>query len=132
MLPHLMGKEEKGRRNEFFYFIDDGLLTALRYGDRWKLVFAEQRAKRMQVWREPFIPLRIPMIFDLRMDPFERAQHNSNQFEHWQTQNQFLAMPSLPIVTQLMHSFQAFPPRQKPAQFNVDAITQMMYQNMKR
>ncbi len=132
MLPHLTGKEEKGRRNEFFYFSDDGLLTSLRYGDRWKLVFAEQRAKEMQVWREPFIQLRIPLIFDLRMDPYERAQHNSNQFNHWQTQNQFLAMPAFPIVTQLMQSFRQYPPRQKPAQFNVEAITQMMYQNMKR
>jgi len=132
MLPHLLGREEKGRRNEFFYFSDDGLLTALRYNDRWKLVFAEQRATEMQVWREPFVELRIPLIFDLRMDPYERAQHNANQFNHWQTQNQFLAMPAIPIVSQFVATFKAFPPRQKPAKFNVEDITRAIYQSMNR
>lgn len=127
MLPHLLGQEEEGRRREFFYFSDDGLLTGLRYNDRWKLVFAEQRATQMQVWREPFVELRIPLIFDLRMDPFERAQHNSNQFNHWQTQNQFLAMPALPIVAQFVATFQEFPPRQRPAKFNVEDITNAIY-----
>jgi arylsulfatase A-like enzyme len=132
MLPHLMGEEETGRRKNFFYFSDDGLLIGLRYADRWKLVFAEQRAKQMQVWREPFIQLRIPLIFDLRMDPYERAQHNANQFNHWQTQNQFLAMPSIPIVFQFVATFKEFPPRQKPASFNVEDITAAMYQYMQK
>ncbi len=131
MLPHLMGLEEQGRRKEFFYFSDDGLLTGLRYNDRWKLVFAEQRAKQMQVWREPFVQLRIPLIFDLRMDPYERAQHNSNQFNHWQTQNQFLAMPALPIVSKFVGSFKRFPARQKPAKFNVEDITKAIEYSIK-
>ncbi len=131
MLPHLIGEEAQGRRKEFFYFSDDGLLTGLRYNDRWKLVFAEQRAKQMQVWREPFVQLRIPLIFDLRMDPYERAQHNSNQFNHWQTQNQFLAMPALPIVGKFVASFKRFPARQKPAKFNVEDITKAIEYSIK-
>jgi arylsulfatase len=130
MLPHLTGKEEKGPRTNFFYFSDDGLLIGLRFEDRWKLVFAEQRAKQMQVWREPFVQLRLPLIFDLRMDPYERAQHNSNNFNRWNNVNQFLGMYSFPIVGQFMATFKEFPPRQKPASFNVDAITATMYQYM--
>lgn len=132
MLPHILGKEKEGRRKEFFYFSDDGLLTGLRYGGRWKLVFAEQRAKQMQVWREPFVQLRIPLIFDLRMDPYERAQHNANSFNHWQTQNQYLAMPAFQIVADFVRTFQEYPPRQKPASYNMEDVTAAMYQMMQK
>ena len=61
-------------RHEFFYFNDDGSLVGLRY-DQWKIVFAEQRAHGFDVWQEPFVPLRVPKIFNLRSDPFEKADH---------------------------------------------------------
>ena len=61
-------------RHEFFYFNDDGSLVGLRY-DQWKIVFAEQRAEGFDVWQEPFVPLRLPKIFNLRSDPFEKADH---------------------------------------------------------
>jgi arylsulfatase A-like enzyme len=76
-LPHITGKEAKGPRREFLYFNDDAQLVGLRY-DRWKIVFMEQRAEGQAVWRDPFVPLKAPKLFDLRMDPFERADHDSN------------------------------------------------------
>jgi arylsulfatase len=132
MLPHLTGAEEAGPRHEFLYFSDDGLLIGVRHSDRWKIVFAEQRAKGQQVWREPFIKLRLPLIFDLRMDPYERAQHNANGFNKWQNEHPYLIFPALPMVQKFMMSFQKYPPRQKPASFNVDEFTEMMYMNMEK
>lgn len=77
-LPYLTGETEQSPRDWFFYTSDDGQVTAIRIGD-WKIVFCEQRAKTMQLWAEPFVPLRIPKIFNLRRDPFERADENSRK-----------------------------------------------------
>jgi len=125
MLPHITGREAEGPRREFLYFSDDGLLTAVRVG-RWKFVFAAQRAQLMAIWREPFVQLRAPLIFDLRMDPYERAEEESNVYNRWHQQNQYLLGLVLPAVVQFVASFQEFPPRQKPASFNVDRITEMI------
>jgi len=125
MLPHITGKEANGPRNKFFYFSDDGLLTGVRIG-RWKLVFAAQRARQMAVWREPFVELRIPLIFDLRMDPYERAELDSHVYNHWYTRHQFSAMQALPVVTRFVSTFKEFPARQVPGSFNVDHITKMI------
>ena len=83
-LPHLTGKQTEGPRYEFLYFSDDALLTGVRV-NRWKFVFAAQRARQQAVWREPFVELRLPLIFDLRMDPYERAEEDSNVYNHWRT-----------------------------------------------
>lgn len=125
LLPHITGKQARGPRQEFFYFSDDGLLTGLRMG-RWKLVFAAQRARQMAVWREPFVELRIPLIFDLRMDPYERAELDSNLYNHWHTRHQFLALKAIPIVTKFVATFEEFPARQKPGSFNVERITKLI------
>jgi len=90
LLPYLTGQADAGPRQEFFYFSDDGDLVALRY-DNWKLVFLEQRSRgTLQVWAEPFTPLRVPKIFNLRTDPFERADTTSNTYWDWVLDRAFM------------------------------------------
>lgn len=124
-LPYLTGKTDRGPRKEFFYFNDDGQLVALRR-DNWKLVFAEQRARQLQVWMEPFVALRIPKIFNLRTDMFERADTDSNNYNRWMLERAYLLVPAQAIVGNFLQSFAEFPMRQKPAKFNVDDVMKMM------
>lgn len=121
LLPVLTGQNNEWPRNEFFYWSDDGDLTAMRY-DRWKLIFMEQRAKKMQVWMEPFIKLRVPFLFDLRMDPFERASTDANAYFDWADRKQYLIMAAAPIAGKMLQTFKEYPPRQKPASFNLDDV----------
>ncbi len=121
-LPHLTGQQEKGPRDEVFYFSDDGDLTALRYRD-WKLIFMEQRVEAtFQAWSEPFIPLRIPLIFNLRRDPYERAQITSNTYYDWLLDRAFLLVPAQDYVARFLATFREFPPRQKAASFSLDQV----------
>ena len=125
-LPYLTGKKSDGPREEFFYFSDDGELVGLRY-NQWKLVFAEQRAKTFQVWSEPFVKLRIPKLFNLRSDPFERADTDSNNYNTWWIRRAgFTIAASQGIVQDFVGTFKKFPARQKPAKFNVDDIMNAM------
>ncbi|MCB1844416.1 MAG: sulfatase-like hydrolase/transferase, partial [Halioglobus sp.] len=127
-LPYLTGNVKDAPRQEFFYFSDDGLLTAARIGD-WKLVFAEQRAQRFDVWRDPFVMLRIPKVFHLRRDPFERADTDSNSYNVWWDKKiAALASQGMVTVAQFVGSFKAFPPRQRPATFTVDQVMEALYQ----
>ncbi|MFQ5527755.1 MAG: arylsulfatase [Thermoanaerobaculia bacterium] len=122
MLPYLTGGEAKSPRDEFFYFSDDGDLMGLRY-DNWKLVFMEQRLQgTMQIWAEPFVRLRLPLMFNLRTDPFERATITSNTYWDWMMRHVFLAVPAQAFVGQFLTTFQEFPPRQKAASFTVDQV----------
>jgi len=121
-LPLLTGKAKEGPRREIFYFSDDGDLTALRYND-WKLIFMEQRAKgTLQVWAEPFIPLRLPLMFNLRRDPYERAQITSNTYYDWVIDRAYLLVPAQDYVGQFLATFKEFPPRQKAASFSLDQV----------
>jgi arylsulfatase A-like enzyme len=115
----LLSGKGPGGRKEFFYFSDDGDLTGLRYV-KWKAVFMEQRAHGLDVWREPLTPLRVPKIFDLHADPFERADIESGAYERWFIDRAFLLVPAQAVVVQFLASFREFPPRQKPASFSVD------------
>jgi arylsulfatase A-like enzyme len=114
----LSGKAPSARK-EFFYFSDDGDLTGLRY-TKWKAVFMEQRGQGFDVWRDPLIALRVPKIFDLHADPFERADLESGAYERWFIDRAFLLVPAQAVVAQFLASFREFPPRQKPASFSVD------------
>ena len=119
-LPYLTGEVQEGPRKLFFYASDDGDLLAVRDGD-WKLVFAEQRANRFDVWRDPFVQLRIPKIFNLRQDPFERADTDSNMYNRWWDKKiAARGIPGAILVRQFLASFQEFPPRQRPASFTID------------
>jgi len=97
-LPHLTGQEKKGRRKEIFYFSDDGDLTALRFND-WKALFMEQKAETtMRAWIEPWTPLRVPLIFNLRRDPYERAYSTSNTYYDWWLDHVFFLVPAQDFV----------------------------------
>jgi arylsulfatase len=106
-------------RKEFFYFNDDGSLVALRY-NQWKIVFAEQRSHGMDVWQDPFVPLRLPKLFNLRSDPFETADHEGMDYERWRLEHVFLLVPAQQYVAQFIGTFKQFPPRQKPGSFSID------------
>ena len=125
-LPYLTGRENKGPRDGFFYFSDDGDLTALRY-DNWKLVFKEQRmAGTCQIWAEPFVTLRVPKMFNLRTDPFERADITSNTYWDWVIDHAFLALPAQKLVGDFLMTFGEFPPRQKAASFTIDQVMEKL------
>ena len=125
-LPHLTGKEEKGPRNEIFYFSDTGELTALRYRD-WKMLFMEQKEyNTLRAWIEPWTPLRVPLITNLRRDPYERAHVTSNTYYDWMLDRAYLLVPAQVYVGNFLKTFQEFPPRQKPASFSIDKVMDKM------
>ena len=125
-LPHLTGKEEKGPRREVFYFADTGELTALRYDD-WKLIFLEQKEyNTLRAWIEPWTPLRVPLITNLRRDPYERAHVTSNTYLDWMMDRIFFLVPAQEYVGNFLKTFQEFPPRQKPASFSIDQVMEKM------
>ncbi|MCK5789512.1 MAG: hypothetical protein KAH34_01655, partial [Ketobacter sp.] len=120
LIPYFSGKADTTARNEIFYFSDDGDLTALRYND-WKAVFLEQKAMgTLRVWQEPFVPLRVPYIFNLRRDPFEQAQITSNTYYDWLLDRAYLLVPAQAYVGNFLKTFKEFPPRQEAASFTVD------------
>jgi arylsulfatase len=124
-LPYLTGKSKQGPRKDFFYISDDAQLVGLRLGD-WKLVFMEQRAKRFDVWREPMVELRAPKIFHLRRDPFERADTDANTYNEWWEEHAPYIYMAQARVAQAVKTLKEFPPRQKPASFNMDKILENM------
>lgn len=127
-VPYLEGKDKNGPRTDFYYFSDDGKMLASRDGD-WKIVYAEQRAKRFDVWRDPFVELRAPKIFNLRRDPYERSDTDSNNYNQWWDKKvAVVGLPAMIRVQQFLNTFQEFPPRQRPASFTID---QMMEKFMK-
>ncbi|MCO8124691.1 arylsulfatase [Stieleria sp. TO1_6] len=128
LLPYLTGEEEKSPRESFFYANDDQQLTALRY-DNWKLVFLEQRVRgTLQIWAEPFVSLRLPKIFNLRTDPYERADVTSNTYYDWLLDRAFLLVPAQDYVGTFLQTFKEFPPRQKAASFNLDEVMEKLKQ----
>jgi arylsulfatase len=126
LLPYLTGQTTKSPREEFFYFNDDGGLDALRY-DNWKIVFSEQRVEgTMRIWAEPFVTLRLPKIFNLRTDPYERADITSNTYYEWLVEHLFLLVPVQKIVGDFLATFKEFPPDQKSGSFSVDQVLEKL------
>jgi len=125
MLPYLTGKAKESPRETHFYISDDGDVLAIRHKD-WKAVLMEQRAKTLQCWAEPFVPLRLPKIFHLRRDPFERADENSNTYWDWLISHAYLISGMQGIVAAEVENFAKFPPRQKAASFNLDAVMRQL------
>ena len=122
LLPYLTGKTKKCPRDSFLYCNDDQQLTALRY-DNWKLVFLEQRVRgTLQIWAEPFISLRLPKIFNIRLDPYERADVTSNTYYDWLIDRVYLLVPAQDYIGKFLMSFKEFPARQKAASFNLDDV----------
>jgi arylsulfatase len=126
ILPLLTGASDTSPRREIFYFSDDGDLTALRYDD-WKLIFMEQKTTgTFRVWMEEFSPLRVPLILNLRRDPYERATITSNTYHDWQIDRAFLLVPAQAYVGKFLQTFQEFPPRQKAASFSLDQVMEAL------
>ncbi|MGA9443705.1 MAG: sulfatase-like hydrolase/transferase, partial [Methyloceanibacter sp.] len=125
ILPYLKGDEAEAPRKEFMYWTDDGDLAALRFNN-WKVLFMEQRAHGFDVWQDPFVSLRFPKLENLRMDPFERAEHEAIGYGQWRAERMFALVPAQAFVAKWIESFKEFPPRQKAASFSVDDALQKL------
>ena len=129
-LPYLTGQEPRSARKGFFYFNDDGDLVALRY-ENWKVVFMEQRAPgTLRVWAEPFVALRVPKLFDLRADPYERADITSNTYYDWLIYKAPIAFAGSTVVAKFLETFKEFPPSQRAATFTIDQAMEKLRQNL--
>jgi arylsulfatase len=127
MLPYFTGAVTESPRKAFFYISDDGEVMAVRMGD-WKAVVGEQKAQQARVWMEPLEKLRVPLLFNLRRDPFERAQNNSNTYYDWLLSHAFLLYEMQALVASELDDFLKYPPRQKPAAFNLDEVMRQVQQ----
>jgi arylsulfatase len=125
ILPYLKGEIDKSPRREFIYVNDDGQIVAMRVDD-WKAVFLENRGEAFGVWREPFTELRVPLLFHLRRDPFERAQHNANTYNDWFLDRPFVVVPMQQIAGKFLMSMRNYPPSQSPGSFNLEKIQKMI------
>ncbi|WP_037315629.1 arylsulfatase [Ruegeria halocynthiae] len=126
ILPLLTGESNESPRREIFYFTDDGDLSALRFDD-WKLIFLEQKAwATLRAWMEPFTELRVPIIINLRRDPYERGYRTSNTYYDWMIDRVYFLVPAQQYVGKFLSTFQEFPPRQKAASFSLDQVMQKL------
>ena len=127
VLNHLKDPQKvPSARKEVFYFSDTGDLTALRYGN-WKMVFLEQKTKGgLRVWIDPWVPLRVPLITNLRRDPYERAQYTSNTYYDWMIDRIFLLVPAQAYVGEFLSTFKDYPPRQKAASFSLEQVMEKL------
>src|SRR5215831_4291311 len=129
LLPYLTGQAQKSPRESFIYINDDQQVTGLRY-DNWKLVFLEQRVPgTLRIWAEPFVSLRVPKIFNLRTDPYERADITSNTYYDWLIDHVFLLVPAQAYVANFLATFKDYPQRQKAATFNLDDVLRKMQES---
>ncbi|MGC2526212.1 MAG: arylsulfatase [Candidatus Acidiferrum sp.] len=125
LIPHLKGDVKESPRPGFLYWSDEGELMALRY-DKWKIHFAVQRAEGISAWQEPLVPLRLPMLFNLRTDPFEEAEISSLSYAKWRSDRVFVLVPAGAIVAMFMKSMMEFPPRQSPEGFSPGAVMEKL------
>ena len=125
LLDYLGGKTKQSPRQEFIYVNDDGQVVAMRLGD-WKAVFLENRGQAFGVWREPFTELRVPLLFNLRRDPFERAQHNSNTYNDWFMDRVFVIVPMQALAAKFLQTMKEYPPSQTPGSFNLAKIEEQL------
>jgi arylsulfatase len=121
-LPYLTGEVDKGPRREFIYHNDAAMPVCVRVGD-WKVVYAENRAQTMALWAEPFVTLRVPKIFNLRRDPFERADHNSNTYWDWMIDKAGQMYLAGAVTSMYLQTFAAYPPSQAPDSWSIDRMT---------
>ena len=126
LLPMLTGETEEAPRQEIFYFSDDGDLMALRYND-WKITFLEQKAwSTFRAWIEPLTPLRVPLVFNLRRDPYERGYRTSNTYYDWLLDRAYMLVPAQAYVGQFLATFAEYPPRQEAASFSLDQVMEKL------
>jgi len=129
-LPYLTGQQQRSARKEFWYFNDDGDMVAMRY-ENWKLVFEEQRAQgTLRIWAEPFTKLRLAKFFDLRADPYERADITSNTYYDWMMSNVGIMYGGIAMAGEFLDTFKEFPPSQRAASFTIDQAVENMRKNL--
>ncbi len=121
LTDYLSGKTKDSPRSEFWYVNDDGQIVAIRYQD-WKSTFLENRGEAFGVWREPFVELRLPLLFNLRRDPFEKSQHNSNTYDDWFLDRVFVLVPMQEMAAKFLQTMKDFPPSQTPGAFNLSKV----------
>lgn len=121
MLDYFSGKAAESPRSKFIYIADNGDVAAIRVGD-WKAVYLENRAEQLQVWREPFIELRLPLLFNLRRDPFEKAQHNSNTYHDWMIDRAYVLGPMQVVASQFLMTLKDYPPSQTPGDWSLSTL----------
>jgi arylsulfatase len=127
LLPYLTGEADKSPRQLFFYISDDGDVLAIRF-DNWKVVFMEQRVQgTLRIWAEPFVALRVPKLFNLRTDPFERADVTSNTYYNYLLDNDYIVLAAAALVSQFLETFKEFPPAQMPASFTIDQAVEKLH-----
>lgn len=126
LMPLMAGDVSSSPRSDFLYWTDDGDLAALRYNN-WKLVFLEQRAHGFDVWQDPFVQLRFPKLFNLRTDPFERADHEGIGYDRWRAERMFVLAPAQAYVARWLQTFKEYPPRQKPGSFSLGDAMDALY-----
>ncbi len=121
-LAYITGETDRSPRQHFFYVSDDGDLTAMRF-DNWKVVFLEQRTPgTLAIWQDQFTELRFPKLFNLKTDPYERADVTSNTYWDWILDHIWLFVPAQQYVGQMLQTLVEFPPRQEPASFTIDQV----------
>ena len=125
MLPFLTGEVDESPRKEIFYFDDDGSLNAFRY-NRWKIHFKIQENHGFEVWQKGYTTLRFPMLMDLYGDPFERAEHDSEDYRHWMADRMFVVVPAQAYIGKFLATFKEFPQRQKVGSFSLDQVLEQM------
>ncbi|MCC7120545.1 MAG: arylsulfatase [Gammaproteobacteria bacterium] len=131
-LPYLTKESDKSPRDSFVYVTDGGDIAGIRFWDRWKALFLEQRAPgTMRVWLDPFVPLRFPLLFDLRMDPFEKAD-GTNTYWDWLIRKLYLAPAARAEIAKFVQTFEEFPPRQRPDTWGIERLNEAIYKNMKK
>lgn len=129
ILDYLTGKSEASPRKEFIYVNDDGQIVAMRY-NAWKAVFLENRGMAFEVWREPFTELRVPLLFNLRRDPFEKAQHNATIYNDWFLDRVFVLAPMQQLAGNFLMTMKEFPPSQTPGSFNLEKVQKQIEAGM--
>ena len=129
LMPALKG-EGQWPRKEFLYWTDDGSVAALRYGN-YKVTFLKQNAHGLHVWQQPFEQLRAPLLCNLRMDPFERAEYEGMDYGRWYIEHMFAFAPAAAYVGQWLQSFREFPPRMKPGSFSLDRVMEQLTESHK-
>ena len=127
-IPRFTGEVDEGPREEKFYFTDDGSLSALRYND-WKLMFSIQEAHGFDVWVQPYTTLRVPRLYNLRRDPFERADGEAYAYPEFLFRRLFLLTPGAAYVGEFLATFREYPPRQEPGTFTIDRVLESLYQS---
>src|SRR5260370_16760833 len=125
LIPYVTGAAKESPRNAIMYFSDDGDVMAVRVGD-YKFNLAVQRADKMQAWAEPLVKLRVPLIYNLRRDPFERADFNSNTYYDWMVDHVPQMYLMQKVVAEQIKDFELFPPRQKPSSFHLHAVMEQI------